>query len=117
MGAAREGDVLIRLEKRPGDFVPHLSGLGAVWPAERCSDSLAGQIRDAFILAPYPSIEHDIEFGMRQMADIAVKALSPGINDPTTATNAIDLLGVVLSHAIGREIPSPLRRDGDGTCA
>lgn len=100
-------DVLLRLAKGPGDFVSHGSRLATVWPADRCTEELADRVRASFVLARYPSIESDVQFGVR--------ALSPGVNDPTTGTNAVDYLGVILSHAIGRRIPSPYRRaDGAG---
>lgn len=113
--AAAEADVVVRLTQGPGDFVSFGSRLATVMPAERCTAALAGTVRSTFVLDRYPSIEHDVQFGIRQIVDIGIKALSPGVNDPTTATNAVDYLGVILSHAIGRQVPSPHRRaDGDG---
>ncbi|HEY8491896.1 MAG TPA: DUF2254 domain-containing protein [Dehalococcoidia bacterium] len=111
---ARAEDVLIRLERGLGDFVAPGARLAAVWPAERASDALAGAVRAAVVTGTSPSLRHDVGFGIRQLADIAVRALSPGVNDPTTATTCIDHLGVVLAQVINRAPPAPLRRDAEG---
>ena len=51
---------------------------------------------------------------MRQLADVALKGLSPGINDPTTALNAMEAMTAGLIRFAGGELPSPVRCDGDG---
>lgn len=113
--ASQAADVVLHLAQAPGDFVSYRARLAEVAPAARCTEALANDVRSSFVLDRYPSIDHDVLFGIRQIADIGIKALSPGVNDPTTATNAIDYLGVILSHAVDARIPSPYRRaDGDG---
>ena len=57
----------------------------------------------------YRTIEQDPGFGIRQITDIAIKALSPGINDPTTAVNCLDYLGLILRVLVRRRIPSPFQ--------
>lgn len=109
---AKQGDLLIRLESEPGDFVSAGQVVASIWPATAASPELDQAIAASFLLGTYPSLSHDVEFGIRQVVDIGVKALSPAVNDPTTATNAIDHLGVILSAAIRRDIlSSPLRDD------
>jgi uncharacterized membrane protein len=59
------------------------------------------------------TVEQDAAFGFQQLVDMAVKALSPGINDPTTACMCIDYLGALLTRLASRDIPDPHRvRDG-----
>jgi uncharacterized membrane protein len=53
----------------------------------------------------------DVEFALRQLVEIAVRALSPGINDPFTAITCLDRLGAALSQLAGRDIPSACRYD------
>jgi len=66
-----------------------------------------------FAIDSYRSIEQDIGFGLRQLVDVALKALSPGINDTTTAITSLDYLSVILERLAGRRLaPRPLR-DGD----
>ena len=49
------------------------------------------------------SIDQDIEYGIRQLVDIAIKAISPALNDPTTCVNCIHYLGVIIKELAGRE--------------
>ena len=58
--------------------------------------------------------EQDAAFGVRQLADIAVKALSPAINDPYTAIQAVEHLGAVLGSLAGRPLGSQWLHDGSG---
>ncbi|MFQ6486033.1 DUF2254 family protein, partial [Brachybacterium epidermidis] len=59
-------------------------------------------------------MRQDVGFGIRQLVDIADRALSSGINDPTTAVQVIDELHRVLRHLVRRESPSPYIADEDG---
>jgi uncharacterized membrane protein len=59
-------------------------------------------------------MSQDPAFGFRQLVDIAVRALSPGINDPTTACNAIDYLGSLLADLADRKWPGSTISDDDG---
>ncbi|MBW8173264.1 DUF2254 domain-containing protein [Ornithinimicrobium sp. Arc0846-15] len=61
------------------------------------------------------TMEQDISFGLRQLVDIADKALSPGVNDPTTAIQVIDQLHTLLADLAPRVDPSPARTDSQGT--
>ncbi|MFC7670979.1 DUF2254 family protein [Hymenobacter humi] len=63
-------------------------------------------------LGRHRNIEQDIGFGIQQLVDIALKALSPGINDTTTAIMAVDHLGEISGQLARQEFPVPLRGDG-----
>ena len=54
-------------------------------------------------------MEQDAAFGLQQLVDVALKALSPGINDPTTARMCIDRLGALLGWLASRRFPDPHR--------
>ncbi len=99
LAAAEAHDLVVRLEVRPGDFVCEGARLMTIEGA-----ALAGRIR---------TIDQDFGFGIRQLADIALKALSPGINDTTTAIMCIDHLGAILGELATRDMPAALR-GGDG---
>lgn len=62
-------------------------------------EALEHAVRRAFVIEMERTLENDLLLGFRQLSDIAIKALSPGINDPTTATMAIDRMGEALSRA------------------
>lgn len=77
-------------------------------------DALADRLAGAWRIGEVRTVEQDAAFGLRQLVDIARKALSPGINDATTAVSCIDYLGAVLVRVADRRIERPVRRAPDG---
>lgn len=80
-------------------------------------EAMEDTVRRAFVIEMERTSKHDLLLGFRQLSDIAIKALSPGINDPTTATTAIDRMGEALSRARDlrsetRFLPAPGGRGG-----
>ncbi len=67
---------------------------------EASDTELRNRVRDTFFLGMERTLEHDVDLGFRQLSDIALKALSPGINDPTTALLCIDRLRELLVLAV-----------------
>ena len=112
--AARRADVVVRVEVRPGHFVIGGGEHIAVHPPEACTDELCRAIRSAFIIGPERTPTQDVEFGIRQLVEIATRALSPGINDVFTALAVIDNLSAALAHIFGRGLEPSVLRDGDG---
>lgn len=76
-------------------------------------ERLPDLVADAFTIDLYRTVEQDPGFGIRQLVDIALKALSPGVNDTTTAVSCIHYLGVILTRTAGRRIEVPLERVDD----
>ncbi len=118
MVLAREHQLTVELLNMVGDFVPHGAPLLALWsradgglPADLPIARLAGTIQ----LGLERTMTQDAAFGFRQIVDIAERALSPGINDPTTALQGLDQLHDLLRRLAGRSIPSPFRLDEGGT--
>jgi uncharacterized membrane protein len=114
MRIAVEENLLIHLGYRPGNFITRGSVLVTVWPGERVDEGLSEKINAVFILGPERTLEQDVEFAISQLVEIAVRALSPGINDPITANTCIDWLGVSLSQLANRKMPSSHRFDQEG---
>jgi uncharacterized membrane protein len=116
--AAHEGEIKsVHVMVRIGEFVRVGDVLMRVWVPSASDQHGVERLRDAIQLDRDRSIEQDLSFGIRQIVDIAVKALSPGINDPTTAEQALDHLGGTLAVLLERTIPSPLRKlDHDVEC-
>jgi uncharacterized membrane protein len=108
---AQEYDCLLHVQRRPGHFVAHGDALVLVWPGERLDAALAESLQAAFILGPERTATQDMEFPVHQLVEIAVRALSPGINDPFTAIMCVDRLGAALCQLAERAIPSPYRYD------
>jgi uncharacterized membrane protein len=111
---ARRHDLLLGVEHRVGAFVMEGVPLLRVWGGASSAEAVHGELRDAYVFGPGRTPHQDPEIGIIELVDIAVKALSPGINDPTTATMAIDRLGQLV-RAIGSGRPAArARRDEDG---
>ncbi|XHX78838.1 MAG: DUF2254 domain-containing protein [Stenomitos frigidus ULC029] len=111
MQLATENNILLRLQRRPGDFAIKGSPLVLAYPAEAGGRKLVKQINDAFVLGSQRTDQQDVEFSINQLVEIAVRALSPGINDPFTAIRCIDQLSAALCHLAQKEIPSAHRYD------
>lgn len=77
-------------------------------------DDLDGEIRGHFYFGHRRTSTQDVEFSIAQLVEVAVRALSPGINDPTTAMSCVDRLGASLYTLAGRTIPSPEHHDDQG---
>ena len=114
MKIAKQHNLLLRLLHRPGQFVVEQKNLVMVYPGEKVSKKLIEKINKAFIVGPQRTQQQDLEFSIEQLVEIAVRALSPGINDPFTAIRCIDHLSAVLCRLAQKDIPSPYRyEEGD----
>lgn len=90
---AAENGTVIRLLVRPGDYVFPGTPIALVMPMV---DDTEAAIRDATALGPQRGSSADLEFAVRHLVEVAVRALSPGINDPNTAMSVVDCLGSAL---------------------
>ncbi len=106
--------VKIRAVRRVGQFVPAGTPLVMVYKAARLSTEGATGILGAFDLGPSRTLQQDIEFGVLQIVDIALKAISPAVNDPTTAISCVDQLSRLLIRLASRELPAPVLYDPPG---
>lgn len=114
MELASEEDLLLLLECRPGHYIVKGQAIVTVWPGSRVNESLETKLNTAFVLGNRRTSIQDIEFSLQQLVEIAVRALSPGINDPFTAFVCVDRLGSSLCSLAGRDIPSTHRFDPQG---
>lgn len=112
--AAAEHDTVVRMESDIGAFVTPFAALCTVAGIEKPDKAFEDAIRAAFSIGSARTIEQDPAFGVRQVVDIALKALSPGINDTTTGVMSVQHLGAILEVLGRREIPDRLRAK-DGT--
>jgi uncharacterized membrane protein len=111
---AREQDLLLRINYRLGDFLPPEKDIVAVWPARKLDDKVYEQINRATVIGVYPSWNQDITYAVNQLVAIAVRALSPSINDPFLAMSCIDRLGAALIRLAQKSIPPSYRYDETG---
>jgi uncharacterized membrane protein len=108
--------VVLRIEKEMGAFVGEGTVLFSVRSDMERPDPTEtdwpDDLMDYVSIGRHRNVEQDVAFGIQQLVDIALKALSPGINDTTTAIMAVDYLGAISEQLAQREFPARLRSDG-----
>jgi len=105
MQLAEEQDLLLVLKNRPGDFLVEGGLLCEIHCTEECPEEIQEKIGHTFIIGKVRTPLHDVEFAIHQMVEIALRALSPGVNDPYTAMACIDNLSGVLSYLAKAKFP------------
>ena len=114
VAAAKEHNVILKVTHRPGTFLLERRPLLHVWPAERLDDELEGELRSAFSFGPRRTPLQDFDFLFDQLTEVALRALSPGINDPVTAIECINRIGEGFNLLASREPISPYFCDDEG---
>jgi uncharacterized membrane protein len=114
LALARRHDLCVRLVTRPGLFVVRGNPILAARPSSRVDETISAQLRATLIIGDVRTAEDDIEFSVRQLVEVALRALSPAINDPFTAMAAVDWLGAALARLASEELPSRYRYDDEG---
>ncbi len=108
---AREQATIVRMEHAIGEFAVEETALVSVALAGPPNRATIADLQAAFSIYSYRTVEQDAAFGIRQLVDVALKALSPGVNDVTTAITCVDYLTAILSRLATRQIPSTHRYD------
>ena len=110
---AHAHQIVVQMAVLPGSFLFKGQTLVRVIAKDRCSDDITNELQDAFIFGSQRTRTQDVEFVITQLSALAVRALSPGINDPYTAIMVIDHLGEALSAVLDRPQPSIYRSDAE----
>ncbi|MGE3777302.1 MAG: DUF2254 domain-containing protein [Pirellulaceae bacterium] len=108
---ARKHGTVVRMERSIGEFVVEGAPLTSLAGPSEPDDEVAAELNAAFVISRQRMVQQDAGFGIRQIVDIALKALSPGVNDTTTAVMCVDYLGAILARLVLREIATPHRLD------
>ena len=106
---ARENKTIVRMERGIGEFVVHGTPLASLALEEPPAKEIVAALQAAYSIDRHRTVEQDCAFGIRQLVDMALRALSPGINDTTTAVMCVDYLTAILSRLASRNIPSSHR--------
>lgn len=121
-----DGDLLIQASRRIaktnpesslyvtnylGSFIEVGSTLIIIEPPVAIDNELETLIRKSFSIQKFRSFEQDVEYGIRQLVDIGIKAISPAVNDPTTCVNCIHYLGVIIKELSTRDLTSRRARE------
>ncbi|MEO8215959.1 MAG: DUF2254 domain-containing protein [Acidobacteriota bacterium] len=108
---AREHGVVVRLKVRPGQFLFPGSELAEVSDGAGVDASFERKARESVVLGRSRTPTQDILFPIDQLVEIAVRSLSPSVNDPFTAVSALYRLGSALSRLTTKRTPSPMHFD------
>jgi uncharacterized membrane protein len=110
---ARKHESVVRMERGIGDFLVENTPLASLALENPPDKEIISSVRAAYKFDRHRTVEQDCAFGIRQLVDMALRALSPGINDITTAVMCVDHLAVILSRIASRKIPASHRyQDG-----
>jgi len=110
---ATEVDAVIHVRYRPGHFIIQGSEYATVWPAE-AAGRVAQELAKAHVTGPYRTLAQDVSFGIDQLVEICIRALSSAINDTFTALTCVDWIGDSLAKVTGRWQPTRVYRDPGG---
>lgn len=113
MEVATEHDLIISLFCRPGDFILESATVGSVYPKSRVTDDVLEAVKEIIQIGNRRTYKQDLHLAFNQLVEIAVRALSPGINAPFTAVSCIDHLSKALYELGRRKFPSAHRHDQD----
>jgi len=109
---------VVRVDTRIGAFLAAGEPIATLWPGqpltERQVAKITALVRHALIQGDARTMQQDIDFGLRQMTDIALRALSPSVTDPTTAIEAVMWLATVTRRLVQTDLPAhAVRAEGD----
>ena len=106
---ACENKTIVRMEHAIGEFVVRGAALASLALEKPPEKEIIAALQAAYAIDRHRTVSQDAAFGIRQIVDIALKALSPGINDTTTAVMCVDYLSAILARLAPRPIPSSHR--------
>jgi uncharacterized membrane protein len=110
---ATSADAVIHLPYRPGHFLVRGQVLASVWPAA-AAPYVEKNLQRGHVTGPYRTLTQDISFGFDQLVEIALRALSPAVNDTFTALTCIDWIADCLCRISTTWCPQRLRHDDSG---
>jgi uncharacterized membrane protein len=110
---ARDRKTIVRMEHGIGAFVVQdtaLASLALTYPPDQ--ETIVA-LNGAYSIGRYRTADQDPAFGIRQIVDIALKALSPGVNDTSTAVMCVDYLTAIMARLACRQLPPSQRYEGE----
>ena len=113
--AAREHSLVLRVLHYPGKLVVERQCLAYIDGAQELDEESVRRLAGCFIIGSQRSPAQDPEYGVDQLVEVALRALSPGINDPFTAIACVDKLSLALCMLAGRRFPPAHHHDEEGT--
>lgn len=115
MEIACSNDLLLQVSYRAGKYTMKRDALVTVKSQEKIEEKIADSISGCFLIGSMRTPEHDPEYAIHQLVEVALRALSPGINDPFTAITCVDRLGAAISLLTTKTFPPIYVFDTDNT--
>ncbi len=112
--AAVPPGTVIRLDTRAGAYIHEGEPLATLWPVPRDQARAASRLASSVDVAHSRTMQEDIDFALRQLVDIGLRALSPAVNDPTTAVEVVLRLGSLLRKLLVCDLPPEVVSGADG---
>jgi uncharacterized membrane protein len=109
---ARERRAVVRMERGVGEFVVEGSAVASLGGGAPPDKETAKVLDAAYTIGRQRTMVQDAGFGVRQIVDVALKALSPGVNDTTTAVTCVEYLSAILARLASRRVETPYRAEG-----
>lgn len=113
MCLAQDNSTIIRMEQGIGAFIVQetpLVSLALTYPPDQ---KIITALNGAYIIGAHRTVDQDPAFGIRQIVDMAMKALSPGVNDTSTAVMCVDYLTSIMARLTHRQFPPSYRYEGE----
>ncbi|MEH6735277.1 MULTISPECIES: DUF2254 domain-containing protein [unclassified Shewanella] len=110
---ASDNRTIVRMEQGIGSFIVQdtaLVSLALTYPPEQ---KLIDALNTAYSIGSHRTVDQDPTFGIRQIVDMAIKALSPGVNDTSTAVMCVDYLTSIMARLASRQFPPLYHYEGD----
>ncbi|MGE2714497.1 DUF2254 domain-containing protein [Mycolicibacterium litorale] len=105
---------VVRLETRTGAYIHRGEALMTIWPTPANAEKVRSALLSTVEIADIRTMQQDIDFGIRQLVDIALRALSSAVNDPTTATEVVLRLGSLMRTLLASPAPPTSVSGPDG---
>ena len=110
---AQDRKAIVRMERSIGGFVVKDTALASLALKDPPDQETIAALNASYSISSHRTVDQDPAFGVRQIVDMALKALSPGVNDTSTAVMCVDYLTAILARLAARKIPALRRYEGD----
>lgn len=107
-------DLVLTVQRNAGVFVPNGAVLAWLSPPDRASQEMVSKVRSHFKIGETRTQQQDVEYGIYQLVDIAVRSLSPAFNAVSTASTCLDHIGSILRRLASMELPPRRRYERNG---
>ncbi len=104
-------DITVHITEKPGRFIIKGTPIGQIYSKIGVDKDIAQEVLSRIVIGRQRTMTQDIEFSVAAMAEIALRALSPGLNDPYTAITCIDKLGAGFSSLMSSGLPQSVFRN------